>query len=135
MDGLEVLCIIARMIIYLVVPSIKIASVNFKTCGYGLVDSQVQCGDGIATCDSRGIGMRQDSVGVGGKGETKTVIDFSCTNLIFNIYANHRINEDVLHQCGVIALISHSPCSEDSVLHCDIGVSDGQTISNQTVVR
>ena len=99
-----------------------------------MVDGEMEGGDGVATCDSRGIGMRQDSVGVGGNGETKTVIDFSCTNIVFKSYSDNRINEDVLHLCGVIALISHSPCSEDSVLHCDIGVSDGQTISNQTVV-
>ena len=99
MDGLEVLRVITRFMIYLAVPYIEVTSVNLKTCGYGVIDSEVQCGDGVATCDRRGIGMRQDSVGVGGKGETKTVIDFSCTNLIFNIYANHRINEDVLHQC------------------------------------
>ena len=101
MDSLEVLCVTARMIIYLAVPYIEVASVNFKTCGYGLVDSQVQCGDGVATCDSRGIGMRQDSVGVGGNGETKTVIDFSCTNIVFKSYSDNRINEDVLHLCGV----------------------------------
>ena len=135
MDSLEVLGVAARLGIYLAVPCIEVASVNFKTCGYGVIDSEVQCGDGVATCDRRGIGMRQDSVSMCGKGETKTVVYFTCTNLILNIYANNRINENALHLCGVIAFISYPPCSEDGILHCDIGVGDGQTISNQTVVR
>ena len=102
---------------------------------YGMVDGEVEHSDGVATCDRRGIGMRHDSVSMGDNGETKTVINFTCTNHIFNIYTKNRIDKDALHLCRIIAHISYPPCSEDSVLRRDIGIGDGQTISNQAVVR
>ena len=114
-DGLEVLRVITRFMIYLAVPYIEVTSVNLKTCGYGVIDSEVQCGDGVATCDRRVIGMRHDSVSMCGNGETKTVIELSFTESAKELNCNDGVKINMLNQRCTLTMVGNCPCPVNSV--------------------